>query len=386
MAFPSRSQASSNVLVACLFVPVLLLVTTLKLLEYSVLNSLLAPDIEELFISRAPTFYIILLLTALLWGVLYRFRPQAHPAWYLCGGLLTVVGIFAALTAFLPPVLGPLDDPSVFRYAFTEWMSLKAFAYVRWDLSFLLAVAMSLLFFLNRSRGRMRTVWRGIAFGTTFLLCLVAVLNFGYFVSTGTPGNWHLVVYTFQNATALLPVFVSEVDAPRLVLLLLPLFLVLAARFLADRLHTDPSRPTEQPRLGTTRLAVSILPVLVILMLIPQAPSASMYPSSTYLGLVQDLLYEDPWEKAALAEIQDKDLVLFDATDLRLVPTDSVRNMNVVVIMLESTGWNAVTPYRPELPTTPFLDSLAQKSLVVERMYTNLTHTNKVMAPIFPPR
>ena len=50
---------------------------------------------------------------------------------------------------------------------------------------------------------------------------------------------------------------------------------------------------------------------------------------------------------------------------------------NVVLIHLESTRAQSVTPYNEELQTTPFLDELARESLLAERAYAVVPRSSK---------
>jgi arylsulfatase A-like enzyme len=56
---------------------------------------------------------------------------------------------------------------------------------------------------------------------------------------------------------------------------------------------------------------------------------------------------------------------------------------------MESVRASSVTPYNPSLQTTPFLDALAQRSLLFERAYCVVPHTTKSLIAMFtglPPR
>ena len=64
-------------------------------------------------------------------------------------------------------------------------------------------------------------------------------------------------------------------------------------------------------------------------------------------------------------------------TSLRETPETERRN--VVQIVLESTRARSVTPYNEEVPTTPFLDRLAGESILAERAYAVVPHTNKAL-------
>lgn len=62
-----------------------------------------------------------------------------------------------------------------------------------------------------------------------------------------------------------------------------------------------------------------------------------------------------------------------------LEKTPQTEKRNVVVIVLESTRARSVTPYNPDIETTPFLDDLSKKSLLAERAYTIVPHTTKAL-------
>jgi glucan phosphoethanolaminetransferase (alkaline phosphatase superfamily) len=64
---------------------------------------------------------------------------------------------------------------------------------------------------------------------------------------------------------------------------------------------------------------------------------------------------------------------------MSLEETPQTNKRNVVLIHLESARARSLTPYNQELKTTPFLEELAKKSLLVERAYTTLPRTSKAM-------
>jgi phosphoglycerol transferase MdoB-like AlkP superfamily enzyme len=69
------------------------------------------------------------------------------------------------------------------------------------------------------------------------------------------------------------------------------------------------------------------------------------------------------------------------AAEASFVPTGAERR-NVVLILLESTRAMATTPYNQDLDTTPFMDELAKRSLLVERAYTVVPHTHNAITAI----
>lgn len=65
-----------------------------------------------------------------------------------------------------------------------------------------------------------------------------------------------------------------------------------------------------------------------------------------------------------------------------LVAGEDFRPFNVVLIIFESLSWKYCDIYQPGLGATPFLEELAKKGLVVERLYTVDPHTTKALVPI----
>jgi lipoteichoic acid synthase len=62
--------------------------------------------------------------------------------------------------------------------------------------------------------------------------------------------------------------------------------------------------------------------------------------------------------------------------------TTATEKKNVVLIHLESARSRSMTPYNENLDTTPYLDTLAKKSLLAERAYTIVPHTSKAVTSI----
>ena len=65
-----------------------------------------------------------------------------------------------------------------------------------------------------------------------------------------------------------------------------------------------------------------------------------------------------------------------------LASTSRTEQRNVVLIHLEAARAQSVTPYNSEIKTTPFLDELAQDSLLAEQAYTIVPHTSKASVSV----
>jgi lipoteichoic acid synthase len=70
------------------------------------------------------------------------------------------------------------------------------------------------------------------------------------------------------------------------------------------------------------------------------------------------------------------------AAHASLAETPRTQKRNVVLIHLESTRAQSVTPYNKELETTPFLNELSKSSLLVERAYTTIPNTLKAIVSV----
>ncbi len=88
-----------------------------------------------------------------------------------------------------------------------------------------------------------------------------------------------------------------------------------------------------------------------------------VWAENTYFALAYDLYHDLAYSTTAQAA---SDGLAFDTDQLRFVETPATIRPNIVLIILESTRRASVTPYQPELATTPFLDRLAKKSLLVD--------------------
>ena len=66
-----------------------------------------------------------------------------------------------------------------------------------------------------------------------------------------------------------------------------------------------------------------------------------------------------------------------DPANARLAQTPQTEKRNVVLIRLESARAQSVTPYNEDLKTMPFLDALAEESLVAERTHVTVPRSSK---------
>jgi lipoteichoic acid synthase len=69
-------------------------------------------------------------------------------------------------------------------------------------------------------------------------------------------------------------------------------------------------------------------------------------------------------------------------TNASLAQTPQTEQRNVVLIHLESTRAQSVTPYNEDLQTTPFLNNLAKESLLVEQAYVVVPRSSKATVTV----
>ena len=77
--------------------------------------------------------------------------------------------------------------------------------------------------------------------------------------------------------------------------------------------------------------------------------------------------------------VEDVGRMRYGTEDARLTYEGDSSKRNIVFVVLESTRARSVTPYNPELETTPYLETLSEESLLAERAYTTVPHTTKAM-------
>ena len=259
---------------------------------------------------------------------------------------------------------------------------------IRWDLLAILISYTLFLVLLQFSSGRWRKLWTIGTHVFVFGMMVVFSLGHGFFLKTGSVGQWTVLknsIYLISDVSKLLP---GVINFKYALLVLVPPILNLAPvyierlGFVRRWLEASPNPPANWPAYITS------LAFLVGL-------NAYLFPPHTYLAgaerplahntvvhIAGDIVKELFAKEKKYHIPQDKSQ-LFNTHHMRLRSKWSTKRMNVVLIVLESTRNRSLTPYNPKMPTTPFLNKLAKKSLVVERMHTVIPHTSKALVPIF---
>lgn len=344
--------------------------TVLQLLQYEVLtrppdDRLTGPSLADVLASYGPLPLLMVLFGVVTGAALRVVRPRYRPAAYVAAATVGAVLAAAALAALMP-------------WWTTGWLTLETFGWVRRDLLLLVLIGLAFVLLLARARRRYGLVFSALV-GVSVVLAWLSAFEFGYFRATGTPGSWSLLPYFVRHAGAMLPLVAGEARGLSLVLLLLPLGVVpvLALLYRVRCCRAWLHGPVDTS--GRVRHALAAaLPLLVVCLAAPGTPPAPVRLG--YVNLLADVAEALTAPPAAYAAAPPRPT--FDAVDLRLAPTDRLRTPNVVFIILESARPRSLTPYDSTIETTPFLANLARRSLVVERLYSVVGHTNKALPPI----
>ena len=221
----------------------------------------------------------------------------------------------------------------------------------------------------------------------TILVALLATTAYQYFKVTGSTLDFSFILISLSSPGGLTAIVESEVSPSILALLAAVLTYAVLGPFLVTRLddrwrgRLDASAQTAGiPWLRLASVGVSAC-ALLALSLLPGASASTGAPSKSF-------------SRDALAHVAVTASRAGEGEGLRNPPVDpgeqppeaSLRatgepeRRNVVLVHLESTRAQSMTPYNEALETTPFLDELAESSLLAEHAYAVVPHTTNAMA------
>ncbi len=221
----------------------------------------------------------------------------------------------------------------------------------------------------------------------TTLVALITTSAYQYFKVTGSTLDFDYIYLWYNSPEGTWGAIASEVNPGLLVLILLILAYAVLGPSVVTRLVTRwrgwsgaDLRMAEIPWLRVFGVGLATY-ALCSFSLLPGGASTdesrSFAQNSVVNLAVTGIEVAESEELPALVA----DTVVEEAppaAEASLVPTESERR-NVVLIFLESTRAMATTPYNQQLETTPFMDALAKKSLLVERAYAVVPHTHNAI-------
>jgi len=248
-------------------------------------------------------------------------------------------------------------------------------------------------------RGPLRWTVVGLFHAVTVLVVLVNTCAYQYFLENGTTLDYGTIAEWLPKFEEIVPILTRDIPLFAWVLLAAALLYVTLGPWFITR---AAGRWRGWPRRSSTATArVPFWGSLGFWILAFGFGSLSLLVSSDPAAGVGKSFARDPFVNVVLTGVEEATAESYasvaaapvsSVTDTSLVPTSETEKRNVVLIHLESTRAQSVTPYNEELETTPFLDELAKSSLLAERAYTTVPRSSKatvgvncgVEPPLYP--
>jgi phosphoglycerol transferase MdoB-like AlkP superfamily enzyme len=245
---------------------------------------------------------------------------------------------------------------------------------------------------LARTLGGLR---RGpIVFGVLVTLYLAVLLGLSAlehlaWARSSSLLDWDIFWYTILHYQELRGVIAAETTVWGVLLLvgagLLAILPVLADLIAAKRLAIGL---TSRPRVAAIAVVLA-LPLTWLALGKPHAAVLHPLTQSASVGLIAGAFSAAEHAAHATANFAPPDS---ERTRRRIEQALAAANLqrtgsegrpkNVMVVVLESTRFDATTVYVPRLRTTPRLQKLAEPGLVVDRAYVDMPHTSKALVSV----
>jgi lipoteichoic acid synthase len=281
--------------------------------------------------------------------------------------------------------------------------TFRLLAYGMWsDVFFVLGYALFWIgLFAAVRRGPLRRGVLILFHATTILVVLVKTIAYQYIQETGTTLDYTILRLWLPRFGELQPMLAQGIPPLAWVLLVVALSYAalgpwLVTRFVA-RWRRWPIGSSSTWRRGKLPFFSGLLLCLLALGLGSLSLREGFNPYDEYLQYTgQDSkritqlnkpLVRDPLVNVAVTageELQrggSQDAASYPSTaevpPASLSPTGSEQQRNVVLIFLESTRAQSVTPYNEDLDTAPFMDELAKNSLLADRAYVSVPYSSK---------
>ncbi len=271
-------------------------------------------------------------------------------------------------------------------FGFVEGLGL-----MRSDIFFNLGYALLWVVLFAVARGRpYRSVVVFLFHTATMFVALVTMSAYQYFKVTGSMLDLDFILFSVSSSEGLGDVVASEVSPGLLILILAILAYAVLGPWLIVRLvgryrgwpEAADARAIKVPwfRVAAAGLATY---ALFSLSLLPGGGGSIGGPSKSFS--------RDSFVNVAMAAAEEVGSGELSGTaadraagepppEASLRATAGAERRNVVLVHLESTRAQSTTPYSLDLQTTPYMDELAQKSLLAEKAYAIVPHTTNALA------
>jgi arylsulfatase A-like enzyme len=228
----------------------------------------------------------------------------------------------------------------------------------------------------------------------SILVIVIVTSAYQYFKQTGTTLDYGIIALYLPRLGDLIQYgLINSVSLSAFIFLVVAIFYAALGPWVLTRFA---GRLERVPWSGTPR-AISPLPTLGLLLpaLVFSALSLWSIPNS----ILPDRLSEETWKysisfkRSAFVNVVVtgveaarsqgfSEVAAEHPPPAKLVPTSTLKQRNVVLIVLESTRARSLTPYNEELETTPFLNELAKTSLLAEQAYAVVPWSSKAQVAI----
>lgn len=268
---------------------------------------------------------------------------------------------------------------------------LDGLGLMRSDLLFNLGYALFWigLFALAR-KGLSRCIVVVLFHAVTILVALVTTGAHRYYETTGWTLDFDVITLSLSSLEGTGGIIVNEITPGLVVVVVVVVVLVyallgpyLVSRFFSRRRRwqSTSSIPSWSGVPWLSVLGVALVAYgLLFFSLLPSgsADTSKSFSRDAFVNVAMEAVEEaDPEETSAEAA---SDVVVKKPPEASatLLAT-SFERRNVVIVHLESTRAESVTPYNEKLDTTPFIDELAKKSLLAENARANVPHTSNAL-------
>ena len=236
---------------------------------------------------------------------------------------------------------------------------------------------------------------------TTVLVIIVVTCAHQYLRENGTTLDYGTIAEWIPKFNEIMPILVHDVPLLAWMLLFFALSYVILGPWLLTLaiarwrgwpgMIPDGTAAPGRSFLGPLGLLTLAMCFFLLSPLIGSSPAGAdtSFARDPFVNVVMTGVQGAITEEDTPTAVSVAEHPIADAT---LADTPQTEKRNVVLIHLESTRAQSVTPYNEDLQTTPFLDELAKKSLLAERAYTILPRTSKanvavncgVEPPLYP--
>ena len=265
----------------------------------------------------------------------------------------------------------------------------ESFGLMRSDLLFCMGYTLLWMgLFVVAREGLWRTLINVLFHAATILVALLATVAYQYFKVTGSTLDFGFILISLSSPGGLAAVVESEISAGIVALMAVVLAYAILGPSLVTRLvdrwlgwaDADGNRTANISWLRLAGVGLAAY-ALFSFSLLPGASGGTGAPSKSFS---RDALVHVAVTAAGAEEGEGYSNLTTDPgeppTEASLRTTGETERRNVVLVHLESTRAQSMTPYNEELETTPFLDELAESSLLAERAYAVVPHTTNAMA------